>query len=265
MLRAAADNLVPVVLELGGKSPAIIDPSANLKRAAADIVAGKMLNAGQTCVAPDYVLLPRDRLDAFVAAAKAAARRLRPDPVGRDTTSVCRLADQERLAQLLVGLEVTPLLDMPAGTEGSPCLVIDPPDDGTLMQDEIFGPILPLVPYDRPEELFAYLDRRPVPLALYWFGQDRDRLAAVLARTRSGGVAINDTILQVAVEGLPFGGLGASGTGAYHGRAGFDAFTHRRSVFQQSRFSGTRLLRPPYGRVAEIVLRGMVGGGLRRP
>lgn len=257
VLRAAADNLVPVVLELGGKSPAIIDASADLDRAARDIVAGKLLNAGQTCVAPDYVLLPRDRIDAFVTAARTAAARLHPDPADRDRTSICRTADRERLARLVAGQETIPLFDALGGSDGAPCLVVDPPADGALMRDEIFGPILPLVPYDRPEDVFAFLEARPVPLALYWFGEDRERRDAVLARTRSGGVAINDVILQVAVEGLPFGGLGASGTGAYHGRAGFETFTHRRAVFEQSRLSGTRLLRPPYGRLAERVLRGM--------
>ncbi len=264
VLQAAADTLTPVVLELGGKSPAIIDPSADLERAATDIVAGKLLNAGQTCVAPDYVLLPRSAVPSFLQAAKAAAARMRPDPGGPDVTAVCRPSDRDRLERLVTGLELVALIE-PAGARGiSPCLVIDPPETSAVMQEEIFGPVLPLVPYDDPEQVFAYLDRRPAPLALYWFGQDRTRLEAVLARTRSGGVAINDTVLQVAVEGLPFGGLGASGIGAYHGRAGFEAFSHSRAVFTQSRWSATRLLRPPYGKLAERILAGMNGGVRRR-
>ncbi len=263
VLRAAADTLTPVVLELGGKSPAIVDASADLKQAAADIVAGKLLNAGQTCVAPDYVLLPRAAVPSFVEAAKAAAARMRPDPAGPDVTTVCRPADRDRLERLVASLDLVPLIE-PAGPRGvSPCLVIDPPEDSDLMREEIFGPVLPLVAYDDPEDVFAYLDRRPAPLALYWFGRNRAMLTTVLARTRSGGVAINDTVLQVAVEGLPFGGLGASGVGAYHGRAGFEAFSHSRAVFMQSRWSGTRLLRPPYGKLAERILAGMVGGGVR--
>lgn len=258
--RAAADNLVPTLLELGGKSPVIIDPSADLKKAAADIVAGKLLNAGQTCVAPDYVLLPRAAVTPFTAAAVAAAARMRPDPAGPDATAICRPADRARLAAMVEGLDLVPLLDPPGEPGLAPALVIDPPEDSPVMREEIFGPVLPLVPYDDPDDVFAYLDRRPIPLALYWFGEDRTRLAAVLARTRSGGVAINDTVLHVAVEGLPFGGWGASGSGAYHGRAGFDAFTHRRAVFAQSRFSGTRLLRPPYGKLTERVLASMIGG-----
>ena len=258
VLRAAADNLVPVLLELGGKSPAILHPSADLERAAADIIAGKLLNAGQTCVAPDYVLLPRDAMPAFVEAAKAAAMRMR----AADATAVCRAADRERLARLVAGLDVVALHD--PGNDAGPCLVLDPPEDGALMREEIFGPVLPLVPYDDEEAVFALLARRPAPLALYWFGRDNAARDAMLARTRSGGVAINDTVLQVAVEGLPFGGWGASGTGAYHGRAGFDAFSHRRAVFLQSRFSGTRLLRPPYGRLAERVLGSLIGNAGRR-
>ncbi len=257
VLQAAADNLVPVILELGGKSPAIVDPSADLAQAAADIVAGKLLNAGQTCVAPDFVLLPRAKMAAFADAARAAAARLYPG--GRGLTTICRAADRERLASLVAGLDVVPLFDRLDASEIPPCMVVAPPEDGALMQSEIFGPVLPLVPYDGPAEVLGYLDRRPVPLALYWFGRDRKRLSAILAGTRSGGVAVNDTIMQVAVEGLPFGGLGASGSGAYHGRAGFEAFTHRRAVFTQSRLSLTRMLRPPYGALADRILRGMLG------
>ena len=260
VLKAAAETLTPVVLELGGKSPAIVDRSADLRRAAADIIAGKLLNAGQTCVAPDYVLLSRLDVDAFVEAAKAAAARLRPQPTGRDVTAVCRPSDRLRLQRLVEGLSVVPLLASTGPHGVMPCLVIDPPPTSELMREEIFGPVLPLVPYDAVEDVFRHLDLRPDPLALYWFGRDRRRLAAVLARTRSGGVAVNDTVLQVVVEGLPFGGLGQSGVGAYHGRAGFDAFTHRRSVFLQSRLSGARLLRPPYGRLAERAISAMVEG-----
>ena len=264
VLRAAADNLVPVALELGGKSPVIIDASADMKQAAADIVAGKLLNAGQTCVAPDYVLLPRASLAAFVEACQAAAARIRPDSVAADATAILGTTRQKRLAGLIEGLNVVPLLPKTAAGF-MPCLVIDPPEDSALMRDEIFGPVLPLIPYDEPGSVFSYLDQRPVPLALYWFGRDRIRLEAVLARTRSGGVAVNDTIMQVAVEGLPFGGWGASGTGAYHGRAGFETFSHRRAVFVQSRWSGTRLLRPPYGTAAEWMIAKVSGSAIGAP
>ena len=165
--RTAADNLVPVVLELGGKSPAIVDPSADLGRAAADIVAGKLLNAGQTCVAPDYVLVPRASMHAFVEAARAAAARLLPDPNGRDVTAICRPADRVRLAHLIAGTDTIPLLEGEGAYGVQPCLVVDPPLDGPLMTEEIFGPVLPLVPYDSEEEVFTLLAGRPVPLALY--------------------------------------------------------------------------------------------------
>ena len=257
--RAAAENLVPCVLELGGKSPAIVDASADVAAAAADIIAGKLLNAGQTCVAPDYVLLPRLMLPAFVAAAKAAARRLHPDPRRGDYSAICRPADRERLVALASSLDVVPLFDVELPPPHlAPALVVDPPVDSPLMREEIFGPLLPLVPYDEQEEVFRMLADRPDPLALYWFGNDREREREVLARTRSGGVAINDTVIQVAVEALPFGGSGASGMGAYHGRAGFDAFTHRRAVLRQHRWSPTRLLRPPYGKLADRIIGSMM-------
>ncbi len=259
VLRAAADNLVPTVLELGGKSPAIVDASADVARAAADIVAGKLLNAGQTCVATDYAFVPRASLDAFVAEARASARRLYPDPDGADYSAICRPADRARLLALCEGHRTVPLFDRElAPPKLTPALVLAPDLDSALMREEIFGPLLPVFPYDDIEEVFAALRDRPDPLALYWFGSDRARRDDVLARTRSGGVAVNDTIMHVAVEALPLGGLGASGMGAYHGRSGFEAFTHRRAVFIQSRWSPTRLLRPPYGALADRIGASMV-------
>ncbi len=259
VLRAAADNLVPTVLELGGKSPAIVDVSADLARAAADIIAGKLLNAGQTCVATDYVFVPRAAMHSFVEAARTAARRLYPDPGCGDYSAICRPADRERLLALCADHETVSLFDRElAAPRLSPALILDPSLDSALMRDEIFGPLLPVIPYDDLEGVFRILSDKPDPLALYWFGSDRARLAQVLQRTRSGGVSINDTVMQVAVEALPFGGLGASGMGAYHGRSGFEAFTHRRAVFDQHRWSPTRLLRPPYGKLADRITAGMV-------
>ena len=256
VLRAAAENLVPTVLELGGKTPAIVDASAEIGRAAADIIAGKLLNAGQTCVAPDHVYVPRAKIEAFCEAAKSAARRLYPDPARFDYSAICRPADHARLASLCDGLTVMPLFDVAlAAPKIAPSLVMDPPSDGALMKHEIFGPILPVIPYDEITEVYGELAKRPAPLALYWFGRDPRRRHEALSKTRSGGVAVNDTIMQVAAERLPFGGLGASGMGAYHGRSGFETFTHRRAVFHQSRFSPTRWLRPPYAQLAETVLR----------
>lgn len=257
--RAAAENLVPVVLELGGKSPAIIDRSADIEKAARDLIAGKLLNAGQTCVAPDHVFVPRESRDAFVAAVRTAAVALFPDAERKDYAAICRPADRARLEGLLAGEMVVPLFDPPpVAPKLTPYLVLDPSSDSPLMREEIFGPVLPVLTYESVDEVLTRLAGAPVPLALYWFGRDAAEKARVLASTRSGGVAINETILQVAVESLPFGGLGPSGMGAYHGRAGFDAFTHRRAVFEQSRFGLTRMLRPPYGDMARRILKSMI-------
>jgi coniferyl-aldehyde dehydrogenase len=256
VMAAAADNLTPVVLELGGKSPAIVDESADLDDAAASIMAGKLLNAGQTCVAPDYVLVPRRLQQSFVEACRAAASRLYPDPVGPDYSAIRGEAARQRLIGLQEELQTVPLF--PCTLEApklAPVAIIDPPDDSAVMREEIFGPLLPIVSCDTPDEAVRAVNARPRPLALYWFGRDRARLGAILERTRSGGVAVNDTVVHAAIEALPFGGVGASGFGAYHGRAGFDAFTHRRAVLLQSRWSGTRFARPPYGPLADRLLK----------
>jgi coniferyl-aldehyde dehydrogenase len=160
------------------------------------------------------------------------------------------------LVRLQEGLQTEPLF--PCTLEApklAPVAIIDPPDNCAVMREEIFGPLLPIVSYDTPDEAVRAVNDRPRPLALYWFGRDRSRLDRILERTRSGGVAVNDTVVHAAIEALPFGGVGASGFGAYHGRAGFEAFTHRRAVLLQSRWSGTRLARPPYGAVADRLLK----------
>lgn len=255
VMAAAAENLTPVVLELGGKSPAIVDETADLHEAAMSIMAGKLLNAGQTCIAPDYVLVPRALRAGFVEACRTAAQRLYPDPAGPDYTAIRGEAARERLIRLQAGMKAVPLFDhsLPA-PKLTPAILIDPPQDSPLMQEEIFGPLLPVVSYDSQDDAIAAVNGRSRPLALYWFGRDKARLGAILERTLSGGVAVNETVFQAAVEALPFGGVGASGFGAYHGRAGFDAFTHRRAVLLQSRWSGTRFARPPYGGMADRLL-----------
>jgi coniferyl-aldehyde dehydrogenase len=259
VMAAAAENLTPVILELGGKSPAIVDESADLDQAATSIVAGKLLNAGQTCVAPDYVLVPRSLRDAFVQACRTAAERLYPDPDGPDYTAIRGPQARERLLRLQDGLHTVPLFCRPLQQPKlGPVLLIDPPDDSPVMQEEVFGPLLPVVSYDDQRDAIAVVNRRPRPLALYWFGRDKARLRPILERTSSGGVAVNDTVVHVAVDALPFGGVGASGFGAYHGRAGFDAFSHRRPVLLQSRWSGTHFARPPYGPMADRLLRLLV-------
>lgn len=252
VMAAAADRLTPLTLELGGKSPVVIAADADLPTAARAIVAGKLMNAGQTCIAPDYVLVPRPLRDAFVAEARAAARSLYPDPAAM--TAVRGETARRRLADLQTGLATVPLFE----TASAAALVLDPPLDSPIMREEVFGPLLPVIGYDGTDAALAIINALPRPLALYWFGRDRTSLAAVLDRTVSGTVAINETVLHAAVEALPFGGVGASGFGAYHGRAGFDTFSHHRPVFVQTRFSLTRLLQPPYGARAERIIRSML-------
>ena len=259
---AAAGNLTPLVLELGGKSPAVIDGDADIPRAAATIMAGKLMNAGQTCVAPDYVLAPTARFHEIVDQMRAAAVRLYPDAERRDYTAVASERARSRLASLETGLEISPLFDAPP-PRYRPALAINPPLDSAIMQQEIFGPLLPVIPYDKIEDAIGVIRGRPAPLALYWFGEKNQRFSALLERTRAGAVAINETVLQAGVSALPFGGLGASGYGRYHGRSGFDAFTHERVVFEQSRWSVTKLLRPPFDARADRIIQWLIGGSRR--
>jgi coniferyl-aldehyde dehydrogenase len=253
---AAAPHLTPLILELGGKSPAIIDREADLARAAETIVAGKLFNAGQTCVAPDYVLTPAARYEETAAALKAAALRLYPDAARRDYTRVAR--GHARLRALEEGLDIAPLFEVDP-PRARPALALNPPLDHRIMREEIFGPLLPLIPYREIDDAAAIVRALPDPLALYWFGAKNERFRAILERTRSGAVAIGETVLQAGVSQIPFGGVGASGYGRYHGRAGFDAFSHERVVFEQSRFSVTRLLRPPFGRRADAIIGWLTG------
>lgn len=261
---AAANNLTPVTLELGGKSPVIINPDADLQDAARKIATGKLLNAGQTCIAPDYVLVPDELRDAFVDAYAAAARRLYPSLADNpDYTSIVNDRHHARLQGLLDeaqgrGARLLPTHAAEVAQAGTrkmtPVVLLDVQDDMRVMQEEIFGPLLPVLAVRDLDAAIDYVNAHPRPLALYWFGRnpaDRDH---VLQQTLSGGVTLNDTLLHVAQDNLPFGGVGPSGIGAYHGQAGFDRFSHLRPVLAQSRWSGTRLLQPPYGALAERVL-----------
>lgn len=262
---AAAANLTPVTLELGGKSPAIIDPSADLAQAAARIAGGKLLNAGQTCIAPDYVLVPRAQRDAFVAAFTQAAQRMYPRlDANPDYTSIVNerhyarlrglVEDAQRRGAKAVRVEPQGEQEQPALRKLRPTLLLDVQPDMAVMQEEIFGPVLPVIAYDAAEEPIAFINARPRPLALYWFGTDADRRQAVLTRTHAGGVTINDVLLHIAQENLPFGGTGDSGIGAYHGEYGFRLFSKEKPVFVQSRWAGSDMLRPPYGPKAERIV-----------
>ncbi len=259
VMAAAAANLVPVTLELGGKSPVIISPEADMARAATRIMAGKLLNAGQICLAPDYVLVPRGREEAFADAAAAAVRgmypTLRDNP---DYTAIIHEGHAERLQGLIEdaaarGARLVTL--NPAGEDLSqqphrkmaPVLILDPTPEMAVMQEEIFGPVLPVLGVSDTDAAIAHVAAGPRPLALYWFGHDRAERTKVLRQTVSGGVTINDVVMHVAQEDLPFGGVGASGMGRYHGRDGFMTFSNARAVFSQGWGDPGRPVRPPYG------------------
>ena len=269
VMAAAASNLVPVTLELGGKSPTIVSRSADLRQAAGRIALGKLMNAGQICLAPDYVLVPREREGAFVEALGSAVAGMYPRLLDNpDYTSVISPRHAERLRGLVsdaVARGAQAIEINPAGEEfpcanGSrlPLVVLrGVTDDMAVMQEEIFGPVLPVLPVESVDEAIAFVNARPRPLGLYWFGHDRTEERAVLSRTLSGGVTINDVIFHNAMEDLPFGGIGPSGMGAYHGFDGFREFSHARAVYRQARFDVAALggLKPPYGRAARLTLR----------
>jgi coniferyl-aldehyde dehydrogenase len=260
--KAAAANLTPVTLELGGKSPAILGADCDLARAADSLVIGKMLNAGQTCIAPDYALVPRAQLPAFAdAMQRAVARRYPGLERNPDATSIVNERHFARLQHLLEdarvrGARVVPLADAQdaAGRRiMAPALVFEVTDRMEIMRQEIFGPLMPVLPYDSLDEAIAYVNARERPLALYWYGHDKAARDMVLGRTISGGVTVNDCMWHFGQEELPFGGVGASGMGAYHGEAGFRAFSKDKPVFHQSVLSGVPLLYPPYGRMFEFM------------
>ncbi len=244
VLRAAAQNLVPVTLELGGKSPTIISRSADFKAAVTKVVVGKLLNAGQLCVAPDYVFVPQESMEDFIAVAKAVVAGFLPTLLDNpEYTSIINARHFARLQGYLsearnAGVELIEL--NPAGEDFSqtalnkivPTLLRNPGDDLQVMQDEIFGPLLPLKPYSDIQAVLAYINSRPRPLALYYFGNDGAEQTLVLSRTCSGGVTLNGVLQHAGVEGLPFGGVGASGMGAYHGIDGFRTFSHAKAVYQ---------------------------------
>jgi len=265
VMRAAADNLTPVTLELGGKSPAILGPDYPVAAAAERILVGKCLNAGQTCIAPDYALVPEGRVREFTEAAARVVSECYPDPMrSPDYTAIVNDRHFARLAGYLDeararGAQVRSLapeaMPDPATRRFPPTLVNYAPDDCRLMREEIFGPILPVVPYRDLEDAIAYVNARPRPLALYYFDRDERRIARVLTSTIAGGVTINDTLLHIAQERLPFGGVGPSGMGNYHGRDGFDAFSKRKSVFRQARLNAIGLFNPPYGKRFERLMR----------
>jgi coniferyl-aldehyde dehydrogenase len=268
VMRAAAENLVPVTLELGGKSPVVIGHDADLALAAKRIMAGKMMNAGQICLAPDYVFVPEGRGQEFAEAARTAAAEMYPAlATNPDYTSVVNERHRQRLAGYLDdarrrGAEV---LEVNPGAEDAgafapkhkmaPSIVLEPSDDAQVMQHEIFGPLLPVRTYRTIDEVIDYVNARPRPLALYHFGGDSAERESLLRRTTAGGVTLDDVVMHVAMEDLPFGGVGPSGMGRYHGRDGFVTFSNARAVYRQARIDVGGMLRPPYGKAVRRLLR----------
>jgi coniferyl-aldehyde dehydrogenase len=271
VMKAAAENLVPTTLELGGKSPVIVSDSADMALTAKRVMQGKTLNAGQICLAPDYVMVPKAKTGEFVKQAADAISTMFPTLKDNpDYTSVINQRHYDRLQGYLddaraKGAEIVEL--NPAKEDFRqqpyhkipPTLVLNPTDDMAIMKDEIFGPLLPVKTYDKVEDAIGYVNDHPRPLGLYYFGNDTAEQEKVLTRTTSGGVTVNDVVMHVGMEDLPFGGIGPSGMGAYHGLDGFRTFSHPKAVFQQVGRDLTAMLRPPYGEG----IRKMLGGQIK--
>jgi coniferyl-aldehyde dehydrogenase len=262
---AAAANLTPVTLELGGKSPAIFDPSCDLDAAASSIAYGKLLNAGQTCIAPDYLLVPKGQAGAVAAKLATAVARLYPSLRDNpDYTAIISDRHYQRLRDMIAEardagadiVEVNPACERFDATRKMPPTLVSNADPGLrLMREEIFGPVLPILEYTGIDEAIDHVNRADRPLALYWFGRDAGNRERILRETIAGGVTINDCMLHLVQENQPFGGVGASGMGAYHGEWGFRTFSKEKPVFLQSRLSAGSLLRPPYGKTFERLYR----------
>ncbi len=272
VMKAASDNLVPVTLELGGKSPAIIGRGKVTPRTVKSIVFGKLSNAGQTCIAPDYLLLHKDDLQAFVALYSSTVSHAYPDgPTSKDYSSIVNDGHYTRLRGLLEdarknGAQIMEVGQRPDTAANrvrtiAPTLVIGAPDDSAIMEEEIFGPLLPVRTYSSIEEVIDFVNARPRPLALYYFGPEGEDRDALLARTTSGNVGINNTLLHIAQDDLPFGGIGPSGMGAYHGVEGFRSMSHAKGIFVQGRWNFANLLRAPFGKLTDLVVRSVLGRG----
>ncbi|ANU08110.1 coniferyl aldehyde dehydrogenase [Paraurantiacibacter namhicola] len=270
VMQAAADNLTPVTLELGGKSPVVIGRSADLTRAGERIVMGKMMNAGQICLAPDYLLVPADMEEGVIAALELAMMDQYPDLTENEDYATIITDDKaERLRDMVAdakagGADVVEIA--PGGTASADkrklplTIVRNPSDSLACMEEEIFGPVLPIKTYETLDEAIDYINSRDRPLGLYFFGSDNAEREQVLSRTISGGVTVNDVVFHVTAEDLPFGGVGSSGIGAYHGPEGFREFSHARSVFTQPKvdIAGLAGIKPPYGERARKTMKLML-------
>jgi coniferyl-aldehyde dehydrogenase len=272
VMMAAAENLVPVTLELGGKSPVIIGQSADIKTAADRIMAGKTLNAGQICLAPDYVLVAEAQRDALVSAMRDAVTGMYPKLLDNDDfTAIVTPRHFDRVAAHVADarakgatvIEINPADEDFAKQNTrkiAPTLILDPTEDMSVMQEEIFGPVLPIKTYKNVREAIDHINAGDRPLGLYYFGNDPAEQELVLSQTTSGGVTINDVVFHVAMEDLPFGGIGPSGMGRYHGFDGFKEFSHARGVYHQLKkdLGPMKAMRPPYGKAIRDYLAGQM-------
>jgi coniferyl-aldehyde dehydrogenase len=263
-MKAASERLTPVTLELGGKCPAILHESVPLERALLRVMKGKLCNAGQTCIAPDYLLAPAARVDDIVRIAAGVTARLYPALVGNpDYTRIINERHYDRLAGFIGDASakraditsVNPAAEACNSTNRvfAPAIVTKVRDDMLIASEEIFGPVLPVIEYKTIDEAIEFVNARPRPLALYYFDHDRKRIDQVLASTASGTAAVNDVVLQIAQNSLPFGGVGASGMGRYRGVHGFETFSNRRAVFEQSRLTVSDYTHPPYRRLKRAI------------
>ncbi|MEO0882367.1 MAG: coniferyl aldehyde dehydrogenase [Pseudomonadota bacterium] len=271
VMRAAADNLVPLTLELGGKSPVVLGRSADMEKAAARIMNGKTLNAGQICLAPDYAFVPKEKTGEFVQHATSAVEKMFPEGLkdNDDYTSVVNQRHYDRLQGYLEDARAkgAELVEINPQNENfsqqphhkiPPTLVLNPSDDMDVMKDEIFGPILPVKEYGDVSDAIVYVNGRDRPLGLYYFGEDASEKDTVLNSTTSGGVTVNDVVFHVAQEDLPFGGIGPSGMGSYHGVDGFREFSHKKAVYTQTGSELLAMFRPPYGQKFRNTIQGRV-------
>jgi coniferyl-aldehyde dehydrogenase len=265
-MKAASENLVPVTLELGGKSPVIIEKNYPLDRAASRIVFGKLLSAGQTCIAPDYALVHEDEVDAFISAYDNGVKISYPEgPTSSDYTSIVNEQQYTILKDLLDdarahGAKVIEVGNRPGDARSRPhtlppTIILGVTDEMRIAREEIFGPILPILSYRSLDDAIDYVNTRPRPLALYYFGNNSSDKRKVLNRTTSGNVTINATFSHIAQDDLPFGGVGESGMGQYHGIEGFLTLSHAKGIFEQGRWNSLDLFRAPFGKVADSVIK----------
>lgn len=256
VMKAAAEHLTPVVLELGGKSPCIIDQSADLKLAARRIVWGKLINAGQTCIAPDYVLVPENLMNKFAELSRQEIKKMFGHNIleNQEYPKIINQMHFNRLKTLLkdAAPDEMPPMDEPA-RKMAPALVVNPKPESPLMQEEIFGPILPILPYNTLDEAVSFVKSKPKPLALYIFSNQSKTQQFLVKQLSAGGICINDTIMHFTNAALPFGGVGNSGLGSYHGKHSFDAFTHYKPVLNRKRWPDIPLRYPPFGNKLNII------------